>query len=101
MLLNSKPQLNVDAFNQDVVANAGYWYTTNAPLSSRLANLRNSEGIFGVFDFTGRRVIDIGCGDGCYTVELSDRGRPAIVCGIDPAPEAIKVARQKAGQRAI
>jgi ubiquinone/menaquinone biosynthesis C-methylase UbiE len=43
----------------------------------------------------------VGCGDGSYTVELHDRGRPSVLHGIDPASAAIAAARQRAGGRAI
>lgn len=88
---------DVDQFAADVAANQGYLYTTNARLSSRLANRRLTEAIFDVADFVGRRVVDIGCGDGTYTHELADLGQVGAIHGIDPAEEAVRVARSKAG----
>ena len=52
-------------------------------------------------DIRGQRVIDIGCGDGTYTIELFERGQPASICGVDLAQQAIEVARQKASGRNI
>ena len=49
----------------------------------------------------GERVIDLGCGTGLYTLELSRRG--ARVVGFDPSFEMLAVAREKlwrAGQPA-
>ena len=91
----------IDVFNRDIVTSAGYKYTTNAPLSSRMANLRNTEATLECVDFSGKRVIDIGCGDGTYTIELFDRGKPEYVYGADLANEAIKIAQQKKGNRKI
>ena len=88
-------------FNADMAANAGYLYTTNASLSSRIANLRHSNAILAFADFRGKRVIDIGCGDGTYTVELFDRGQPSSIYAIDPASNAIDIARGKVGVRNI
>jgi ubiquinone/menaquinone biosynthesis C-methylase UbiE len=46
-------------------------------------------------------VVDVGCGDGTYTMELFDEGKPASVYGFDPAREAIALAVEKAGTRRI
>jgi 2-polyprenyl-3-methyl-5-hydroxy-6-metoxy-1,4-benzoquinol methylase len=46
-------------------------------------------------DVGGRRVLDVGCGSGRYSVELARRG--AEVVGIDPAPAMIRIATAAAG----
>ena len=55
---------NVSQFDADVRANAGYLYTTNAKKSSVLANQRLTDVTRAMVDLRGRRVIDVGCGDG-------------------------------------
>lgn len=45
---------------------------------------------------TGKRVLDIGCGDGTGSRQLLARGALAVV-GIDPSPEAIACARRAGG----
>ncbi len=89
-----------EVFNRDAARRGGYVYTTNARLSSTLANRRLTEAGLAVADFRGKSVLDIGCGDGTYTLELFDRAQPARIHGIDPAEEAVEIARQKAGDRA-
>lgn len=86
---------NVDPFSADIGANAGYLYTTNASLSSRLANGRMTEAAMAVASFSGRTVIDIGCGDGTYTAELVSVGRASEVHATDPSAEAVRVARSR------
>lgn len=88
-------------FDDDVSRSGGYAYTTGAPLSARLANRRLTEAALSVADFAGRRVLDVGCGDGTYTVELVDVAGASAVTGIDPAERAICVARERAAGRAI
>jgi len=73
----------------------GYEYTTDAPLSARLANRRLTEASVGVADFAGKRVLDVGCGDGTYTLEIATRCGTKTIEGIDPAPEAIEAARAR------
>ena len=48
-------------------------------------------------DVSGRRVLDVGCGDGDLAVDLSRRG--ALVDGIDTAPSMIEAARQRASEQ--
>ncbi len=85
---------NVDQFNEDVRLLGSYGYTTGR-LSSRLANARISESVVNAHDFAGRRVLDLGCGDGTYTLELAAQG-PAEILGIDPAAAAVQSAQAKA-----
>ena len=84
-----------EPFDRDVELNEGYRYTTNAPLSSRLANERLTDATLELVSLTGRTLIDVGCGDGTYTSELARRGSPAEVVGIDPSPGAVEVAARR------
>ncbi|MDQ1377394.1 MAG: hypothetical protein QOE15_1567 [Acidimicrobiaceae bacterium] len=85
----------VDGFKADLADNEGYRYTTNAPLSSQLANRRCTDAVLAMADFRGKRVIDVGCGDGTYTIELLALAAPASVHGTDVFPQAIVAARAK------
>lgn len=88
-------------FDADVAARSGYQYTTDAKLSSYLANARISDAVLRSADFSGKRVIDVGCGDGIYTREFVDHGAAASVVGIDPSREAIEVAHATHGDDRI
>ncbi len=46
-----------------------------------------SDTLFDLADFTGRRVLEVGCGDGRLTWRYAQRA--AAVTAIDPSPEAI------------
>jgi SAM-dependent methyltransferase len=91
----------VDPFNADAASGDGYVYTTTSQLSSRLAVARQQEVILQMAHLKGRSVLDVGCGDGHYTIGYWDRGEPSRCIGIDPAPNAIKVAERKKGARPI
>ncbi|MCK6450989.1 MAG: class I SAM-dependent methyltransferase [Alphaproteobacteria bacterium] len=52
-----------------------------------------------VGDVAGRRVLDVGCGDGALAVELSQRG--AAVAGIDSSRAMIEAARRLAERRRV
>jgi SAM-dependent methyltransferase len=91
----------LDGFKADLADNEGYRYTTNAPLSSQLANQRCTEALLAMADFGGQRVIDIGCGDGTYTAELLTLAEPASVHGVDVFAQAIVTARGKLSDRRV
>lgn len=86
---------SVAEFNADIDVNDGYLYSTSNKLSCSMANQRISEAIIDMAGFDGKRVLDIGCGDGTYTVEILKAGA-AEVLGIDGAENAIKCAERKA-----
>jgi ubiquinone/menaquinone biosynthesis C-methylase UbiE len=89
------------AFERDVADRNGYVYTTDPSLSNRIASRRHSDAIHSAFEFRDKRVIDIGCGDGTYSIELYDRGRAREIYAIDPAATAVDCARLRAGRRNI
>ena len=86
------PKTNVDVFDRDASAGGGYAYTATERLSCRFATQRSLEAILEAGQFAGRTIVDMGCGDGHYTIRLWDRGRPRALTGIDAAPAAIKIA---------
>lgn len=74
----------VQPFDDDVVRLGGYEYTTSDRLSTRLANARLTEAAAATVEFRGRRVLDIGSGDGEYTIAVLSLGA-RVVTGIDPS----------------
>jgi len=84
-----------EPFEQDVLSNGGYRYTTDAPLSSQLANQRITDASLASADWAGKRVIDLGCGDGTYTVALLELGHPASIHGVEPSAAAVSSARAR------
>jgi len=84
---------NVNQFDEDVRQTGSYVYTIER-LSARFVNARFSECIAKSFDFEGSTVLDLGCGDGTYTLEFPMLGVKEAV-GVDPAGVAIEAARAK------
>lgn len=84
----SVEERSVRQFDADVVEQGGYLYADPDRLSSRYANERITRAMFRFARPAGRRVIDIGCGDGTYTLELLEAGAAEVVA-IDAAGEAV------------
>jgi ubiquinone/menaquinone biosynthesis C-methylase UbiE len=94
-------KLNLSVFDRDALRHGGYLYTTNMTLSSQYANKRLSDISLVSVDFKGKRILDLGSGDGAYTKELFDRGEPFSIHGIDPSKKAIEIAKEKYGDKRI
>jgi SAM-dependent methyltransferase len=92
---------NTAPFNADVVANDGYIYTTNLGLSSRMATDRTTALLLRTGRFRGKRVLDMGCGDGFYTFRFWDKGKPSAMVAVDAAEKAVEIANRKKGSRDI
>lgn len=81
------------AFIQDVEKNGGYAYTADR-LSSRMSNARISKSILAMEDLRGKTIIDIGCGDGTYSIELASQGAKSVLA-VDVVKNAIEMAAKK------
>jgi ubiquinone/menaquinone biosynthesis C-methylase UbiE len=88
-------------FNADSVTHGGYLYTTDQSLSSKIAIFRQTREILSAYDFSGKSIIDIGCGDAGITIDLYDRTAPLRIEGIDPAANAIEIGKRRLESRNI
>ncbi len=82
----------VDPFNSDVDAYGRYEYTDPERRSSAYANRRLSTVTLASLDCAGKRIVDVGCGDGTYTAVIRQESEAEFVLGIDPAAQAIESA---------
>jgi SAM-dependent methyltransferase len=85
---------NVAAFSRDVTEDGSYAYTKNH-LSALLANKRISEAFAALYPAVGKRLLDLGCGDGTYSLELARAGAEYVL-GVDPSEAAVATASAKA-----
>jgi SAM-dependent methyltransferase len=94
----SASERNIAAFNSDTVAHGGYVYTSNDRWSSRYATGRQSDELIRMLMNNvdpATRVVDIGCGDGTFTLDIAERFGPGSIRGIDPAANAIAAAGRR------
>src|SRR5262245_37449329 len=82
-------------FEHDIEAYGRYQYTGGDRFSTVRANWRFGMMIRAAADMRGRRVVDVGCGDGTYTMLLGRDSGAVEVVGIDPARAAISAATAK------
>ena len=83
---------NIAAFSKDVEQNSGYQYTTHSHLSSELANERLTRIVREAVDLRGKSVLDVGCGDGSYTLDFL-KSDPKSVLGVDASDAAVRCAQ--------
>ncbi len=88
-----------EVFERDVDQHGGYVYLNNNRLSSRLATDRQFELALGLAHLNGRKVLDVGCGDGTFSVRYWDLGRPSRFVGVDPGKKAVAMANSRKGNR--
>lgn len=91
----------VEVFDRDAAEQSGYTYTNNESLSSRLATRRSRDVIVELVDLRGRSVIDMGCGDGFYTLQIYDAAQPFRMIAVDAARKAVAVAKGKRTTQAV
>ena len=92
---------NVDVFDRDASRGGGYVYTSASRLSCRLATQRSFDCHPGGGQLADRSILDMGCGDGHYTVRYWDKVHPRKLTGVDGAAAAIEVANRRKVQRPI
>lgn len=49
----------------------------------------------------GERILDVGCGTGTFAIQLKQREPNAVVVGIDPDPDARRIAAAKSGSKDV
>jgi 2-polyprenyl-3-methyl-5-hydroxy-6-metoxy-1,4-benzoquinol methylase len=80
---------NVEQFNKDIALHGSYVYN-NGRLSSELASERTNCEIEKKYSFTGKKVLDLGCGDGRYSFYLASVLPVKYIVGVDPAELVVK-----------
>ena len=100
---NLRPmERNVEAFNADTATHGGYVYTAIDRWSSRYATGKQTEKLIQMLAENFPRsvhLVDIGCGDGTFTMEIAERFGPLTIRGIDPARNAVNAARARIPER--
>ncbi|MHB8611002.1 MAG: class I SAM-dependent methyltransferase [Candidatus Dormibacteraceae bacterium] len=95
------PNRAAEIFNRDIETRGGYIYALDDKLSSRLATERWLQLMLRLTQLTGRSVVDIGCGDGTFTIRCWDRGTPRSMSALDPAIKALVAGKAKAQGRPL
>jgi len=91
----SREKRAISQYNDDVVHMDGYVYTGSSKRKSMdIFNRRATGAISELISLKGKSVIDVGCGDGTYTVELVTSMGAASAVGVEPS-DAWKLGHKK------
>jgi SAM-dependent methyltransferase len=98
-----RPASGPKPFDADAIDNQGYRYTTFAPHSAIVANQRLTDLTIDWLKQLKKakkvtRCVDVGCGDGIYTAQVSQAVKGVRMLGTDPAKSAIKLAEKQFSQ---
>lgn len=96
--MNRKDEKNVQAFNDDVKNNGQYLYTNFQRYSAYIATKRQSDELIKLLKKSigkDASILDVGCGDGIFTLELLKEVKPKKIIGFDKARVAIDSATKK------
>lgn len=86
--MDKNTKKNVNQFNEDIKNKGGYVY--NEGFSGYITRKKIVDTWKKLYNFEGKNVLDIGCGDGKYSMELYKIiGNNGSILGIDPSVEAI------------
>lgn len=72
-----KIKKNIEQYNRDIKEKGGYSYNSGS-LANQITHKRIIDVITSFYDFTNKRILEVGCGDGKFTVELHNFIRGGI-----------------------
>jgi SAM-dependent methyltransferase len=88
-----------EAYGRRAARGADQRYDRSSPANRYLYETRGRDlrallGRHGLLPLSGRRIIDIGCGNGAVLAELAQYGaEPRLMCGVDLLPDRLAAAR--------
>jgi len=83
----------IKPFEEDVRRHGGYQYAKSKQRSSQYAYKHFYDVIMAHAGLNGKRVLDVGCGDGTYTARMHDETSAVSLLGLDPSAIVIESAR--------
>ncbi len=89
-------------FNKDINSCGSYVYTRKEIFSANLVHQRITDKIIEIISNHFPKeinILDIGCGDGTYTLEIYNKIKPNMILGFDPATKAIASAQLKVSKK--
>ncbi len=92
--MEKKLKKNVEEYNKDILSSGGYLDPNS--LSAQFVTTRLIDGFEEIYDFSGKKVLEIGCGDGVKTLKIAElvKNTPGgSILATDPSTEAIKIAK--------
>lgn len=91
-----RSKIKTNIWNEDVLDNKGYKYTTNPPYSALVAHQRLTDEMLKILArHKLKTLVEVGCGDGVYTKEIKKKFKKLKISAFDPAAKAIELAKKQ------
>src|SRR3989344_626004 len=93
-----KKEKNISEFNKDVKKSGRYVYTNFQEYSFFRATKRQTNELNALLRKISKKkikILDVGCGDGTFTIEMYKSNMVKQLVGFDSAEDAIRIARKK------
>lgn len=96
--MKRRKEKNIQEFNNDINATGQYLYTNFQKYSAYIATKRQTDELIKLIQANFGKditVLDVGCGDGIFTIELFKAINPHKIIGFDRAKAAVRAANNK------
>ena len=87
-----KIKKNIEQHNRDIKEKGGYLYNSGS-LANQITHKRITDVITSFYDFTNKRILEVGCGDGKFTGEFHNFRGGGYILATEPAEQAIESAK--------
>ncbi|WP_144106347.1 class I SAM-dependent methyltransferase [Brachyspira hyodysenteriae] len=87
-------QTIVDKYNSDIKKTGGNYLYNNGSASEFITKKKNMDTMLSMYNFEGKNILEIGCGDGTFSLDFAKRNPTTNILATEPSEEAISAAKK-------
>lgn len=92
--LNRNKYNIIEKYNSDIKKTGGRYLYNDGSLSEKITKKKNMDAMLSMYNFDGKNVLEIGSGDGSFSLEFAQKNINSNIIATDPSEEAIKAAKE-------